>query len=210
MIGPVSFGFPELDHLAHLFGRTRALLDALFATGSLPVGGSDLLACETLPHIEAVEAGFRAQLRTAQGDLVELRQLILQGGLGLPEPRDAVERRAALIEAMQARSGAGGSREVVAAPAGPLAALDHARLAMAMLPATEPTEVRYPRGRRSYADIPVPRTPSEFAARVEEIERTLWRLAAGGLPRTHDAPTRRVYGFFDAGERLTVRGLRLD
>jgi hypothetical protein len=210
MTGTASSGFADLDHLADLFHRTRALLDVLLATGDLPDGGSDLLTQETLPHIEDVEAGFRSSLRTAEGSLVELRQLILQGGLGLPEPRSAAEERAALIEAMRARSGAGGAREVVAAPSGRRAALEHARLTLAMLPATAPAEVRFPEGRRTYADIPAPRSPSEFAARVEEIERTVWRLAAGGRPRTHDGPTRRVYGFFDAGERLTLRGLRLD
>ena len=183
MTGFASFGFAELDGLADVFGRTRALMDALLTNGDLPRGGTDVLAQQTLPHLEDVEAGFRAGLRAAEVDIAELRELVLQTGLGLPEPRDAAERRAAI---------------------------EHARLTLAMLPATAATDVRYPVGRRSYADIPAPRSPSELVLRVEEIERTVWRLAAGARPTTHDGMVRRAYGFFDAGERLSVAGLHPD
>jgi hypothetical protein len=37
-------GFAEFDRLAELFRRTRALLDAVSATGSVPEGGADVLA----------------------------------------------------------------------------------------------------------------------------------------------------------------------
>ena len=210
MTGFASFGFAELDGLADVFARTRALMDAVLATGGLPRGGSDLLATQTLPHLEDVEAGFRAGLRAAEVDLDELRALVLQTGLGLPQARDAAEKRAALIEAMQARSGAGGSRSMEPVPTRRMAAIGHARLTLAMLPATPAADVRYPMGRRSYADIPAPRTPTELVQRVEEIERTVWRLAAGARPGTHDDLVRRAYGFFDAGERLSVSGLRPD
>jgi hypothetical protein len=210
MTGFASFGFAELDGLADVFAQTRALMDALLANGGLPHGGSDVLAQQTLPHLEDVEAGFRAGLRAAEVDSAELRELVLQTGLGLPEPRDAAERRAALVEAMQARSGAGGSRGVEPVSSRRMAAIEHARLTLAMLPATAAADVRYPVGRRSYADIPAPRSPSELMQRVEEIERTVWRLAAGARPTTHDGLVRRAYGFFDAGERLSVSGLHPD
>ena len=38
MTGFASFGFAELDGLADVFGRTRALMDAVLATGGLPAG----------------------------------------------------------------------------------------------------------------------------------------------------------------------------
>src|SRR5918992_862076 len=200
-----SSGFAEFDRLSALYRRTLSLLDALLATGDLPDGASDVLATETLPHIEDVEAGFREWLRASEGPLGELRQLVLQGGLGLPEPRDGAEARAALIEAMRARAGAGGDRALLPAPARRIAALAHARLVFAVLPVTPPTDVRFPTGLRTYADIPVPRTPSDLALRIEEIERELWSVAAGHRPRAFDAIYRRVYGFFDAGERLSAR-----
>jgi hypothetical protein len=198
--------FEEFDALAVLFGRTRRALDEVLALGLASETTSSLLAAETLPHIEGVEAGFRARLRSTEGDLPELRDLIARGGLRIPEPRNDAESRAALIEAMQALSGAGGPRDVVVAPGRELAALEHARIAMAMLPRTDADDVHYP-GRRSYADIAAPRGPSQFVARIEEVESTIWRVASGKIARRSDSTWRRVYAFFDAGERLSAGGL---
>ncbi len=204
-----SSGFAEFDRLNALFGRTRALLEEALVTGGLPEEGSDVLANETLPHIEDVEAGFRAWLRAGEAGTAELRSLILQGGLGPPRPRDPAEARAALIEQMQARSGAAGSRIVDHDSGARLAALEHARLVFAVLPRTAATDVRFPRGRRSYADIVSPRTPAELAMRIEELERRLWALASGEVPRGTDEGYRRTYGFFDAAERLSSEGFHL-
>jgi hypothetical protein len=198
--------FEEFDALAKLFGRTRIVLHDVMAHGDMSPAGSSMLASETLPHIEDVETGFKAQLRSSAGDVEELRSLVLHGGLAVPEPRDDPEVRAALIEAMQALSGAGGPRDLVAPAGRDLAALDHARIAMAMLPQTQAQDVHYP-GRPSYLDIAAPRSPGEFAARIEEVERTIWRVAAGRRSRTNRSQWRRVYAFFDAGERLSTEGL---
>lgn len=205
-----SSGLADFDRLAALFRRTRAILDALLETGGLPPGATEVLTTETLPHIEDVEQGFHSRLRAAGTDVGVLRQLVQHAGLGLPEPRDDAEARAALIEAMQALSGAGGEREVVRISPQVMTALEHARVVLALLPATSPPDVHYPMPPRSYADIAAPRGPGEFVLRVEEIERTLWGVAAGARPRPRDAAYRRVYGYFDVGERLSGRGLRLD
>lgn len=201
-----SAAFEDFDALALLFGRTRMALDQVLDHGHPNHLDVSLIADQTLPHIEGVEAGFRARLRANDVDMPELRGLVARGGLRLPEPRGDAESRAALIEAMQALSGAGGPREVVAAPGRELAALEHARIAMALVPRTEPDDVHY-RGRRSYADIAAPRSPGEFVARIEEVERTLWQAAAGRAGRRADSTWRRVYAFFDAGERLSAQGL---
>ncbi len=204
-----SSGFSDFDRLGVVFGRTLALLQAVMVTGDLPEGASAVLATETLPHIEDVEAGFRVRLRATETNLEELRTLILQGGLGLPEPRDTAEARAALIEAMQARAGAGGERTIAASPSRGLAALEHARLVFALMPSTPSPAVRYPAGRRTYADIAAPRSAVELAGRIEELERRLWQVATGRVPDAADAGYRRVYGFFDIGERLVSGDLRL-
>ncbi|MDQ3493740.1 MAG: hypothetical protein M3452_10860 [Chloroflexota bacterium] len=204
-----SSGFSDFDRLGAVFRRTLELLHALAATGDLPEGASEVLATETLPHIEDMEAGFRAGLRATGTDLEELRALILIGGLGLPEPRDTAEARAALIEAMQARAGAGGERILAGSPGRGLAALEHARLVFALMPSTPSPSVRFPTGRRTYADIAAPRSSAELAGRIEELERHLWHVASGRLPGTSDAGYRRVYGFFDIGERLVSGDLRL-
>jgi hypothetical protein len=90
-----------------------------------------------------------------------------------------------------------------------LAALAHARLVLAMLPTLGPADVRWPAGRPTYADIPVPRGPAELAQRLTELERQLWRLATGRTPPRTDPGLRRTYGFFDAAERLGERGFGL-
>lgn len=200
-------GFAELDRLGELFRRTRALLDETLAVGDLPPGGEALLSGEALPYIEAVEDGFRATLRAGQADLDELRGLVRRGGLGSP-PRNASEARAALIEAMQAMAGVGG-HGLVAFEGDRLTGLAHARLAFALLPRLRDDAVHYPAGLRSYADIAAPRSPTELAWRIEELERSLWHLAVRRHPRRGDPSYRRTYGFFDAGERLANDGLHL-
>lgn len=199
-----SSGFADLDRMAQLFKETRSLLEVVLTTGDLPDRAADIIATRTLPHVEDVEAGFRWELRAGEAALAELRMLVLQGGLGVAEARDPAEERAALIESMQARSGAGGERHLAPAPARRLAALAHARLVFAMLPRTPAIDVRFPARHRSYADIPAPRTPAELSMRIEELERELWRVASGRRPSLTDAAYRRVYGYFDTGERLTA------
>ena len=203
--GLETSGFAEFDRFGLVFRRTRALLDILLARGDLHDGGTAGLANESLPHVEVVEAGCREGLGAGAADLVELRQLILHAGIGPPSPARPAEKRAALIEAMRAMSG--GRSQIHPPTARRLAALEHARLVFAFLPATPPEEVHYPAGLRTYADIAPPRTPGELAMRIEEIERELWRLATGRAPRRGDPAYRRTYGFFDAAERLTNEGL---
>jgi hypothetical protein len=201
-------GFAEFDRLSDLFGRTRLLLDAVWTERDLPSGGSELLATEALPHVEEIEAGFRAWLRAGMADLAELRWLVRQAGIVVSTPRDAAEERAALEE--QRNAGAPRGRRVIDDDvAARLFALAHARLVFAFLPRTAPDDVRFPGGRRSYADIPVPRSPGELALRIEEIERELWRTATGRTPHGDDGAYRRTYGFFDAAERLSSQPFHL-
>lgn len=199
-------GFAEFDRLAELFRRTRALLDAVSATGSVPAGGSDVLATETLPHVEDIEEGFRVRLRASAAELAELRELVRQAGLVPLESRDAAEQRAALIESMRELGHTGGRREILPAPARRLAAIENARLVFALLPTTPAHEVHFPAGRRSYADISPPRTPAELCGRIEELERSLWAIATGHPPRLSDPLYRRTYGFFDTATRVSGAG----
>ncbi|MDP8905694.1 MAG: hypothetical protein M3N29_10375, partial [Chloroflexota bacterium] len=113
------------------------------------------------------------------------------------------------VEAIQKLSGAGGERELVPASRRRLAALELARLTFAMLPATPATEVHYPAGLRTYADISPPRTPAELADRIEELERSLWHIATGRPPRLSDGRYRRTYGFFDTAARISSGGFLL-
>lgn len=201
-----SSGFAEFDRLGTIFRHTLALLDLVTVTGELPAAGAEVLAHEALPHVEDIEEGFRLRLRAGAAELSELRELVRRAGLDTDTPRDAAEQRAALIEAMQRQAGALGEQPIVPAPARRLAAIDHAKLVFALLPATPAADVHYPAGRRSYADIAPPHGPAELAARIEELERCLWAVALGKAPRLADPRYRRTYGFFDVAERMSGRG----
>ncbi len=200
-------GFFEFDQLMALVRRTRELLDTFLGEGALPRGGADYLAEATLPHLEGVQAGFRGALRTSDAGLAELQYLILQAGIARSDStRTLAERRAALAEAMLERAIAQRQRHVLhEADPWDLVALFHARLVMASLPHLPSEAVRYPAGRRTYADIPAPRGPAELVERIEELERELWRAATGRPPAPTDPALRRTYGFFDAAERLGWR-----
>jgi hypothetical protein len=126
-----------------------------------------------------------------------------------PPAFDRSEQRAALIEAIQKLSGVGGERDLVSPSHRGLAALELARLTFAMLPRTPGADVHFAGGLRSYADIPAPRSPAELSDRIEELERSLWHIAAGRAPRLSDASYRRTYGFFDAAVRLSQGGFLL-
>ena len=199
-------GFAEFDRLALLFRRTRELLDLTASTGALPEGGSDVLADETLPHVEDIEQGFRVWLRAGAADLDELRAFVARAGIGAAASPTIAERRAALVEAMHDLAAATSGTEIVPAPARALAALENARLVFALLPRTLPEDVHYSHGRPTYADIFPPRGPAELAERIEELERTLWLLATRRTARLSDSRYRRTYGFFDTAARLSGGG----
>lgn len=210
MTGLGRSGYDEFDRLTALVRETHAVLDALLDQGELPEGGADFLSDLALPHLERVEAGFRSWLRPGMAGLEELRYLVLQvGALRVTPPMTGAERAAAALEAMAA-AGSGEPRIDSATGAGwDLLGLAHARLVLAMLPRLPETDVRFPAGRRSYADIPAPRGPAELAARIEELERQLWRTAVGRSPVRSDPAFRRTYGFFDVAERLGSRAFGL-
>jgi hypothetical protein len=209
-------GFSQVDHLLRLVQRTRELLDAMVSGGGLPEGGADYLAATTLPHIEGVEAGFHGSLRSEHAALPELRYLLSRvGALRVTPSRDAAEARAADAEARAEQE----TRAILGRPARPqlaraepwdLAALAHARLVLAFLPRVPEADVRFPVGRRTYADIPAPRGPAELADRIVELEQQLWRAATGHPAPPFDPGFRRTYGFFDAAERLGRRAFGLN
>jgi hypothetical protein len=203
-------GFSEFDRWLGLIRRTRELLNVAVDEGHLPAGGADYLADRTLPHLEGIHAGFIGSLRADAAGIAELRFLLGQvAAIRADHPSGDVERRAAEAEAALERSlAASGSRPMPrlrAAEPWNLAALSHARLVLAFLPKIPDEDVRYPAGRRTYADIPAPRGPAELVGRIEELERQLWRTATGRVPDPVDPGFRRAYGFFDAADRLGQR-----
>jgi hypothetical protein len=207
-------GFSEFDRWLALAKRTRELLDAALGSGELPMGGADYLADRTLPHVESVQAGFIGWLRSDAAGVEELRYLLRRvAALRVEAPTTNAERMAAeaetAAEEVAHRRRPNPLRVLQVAEPWSLAALAHARVVLAMLPRIADEDVRYPAGRRTYADIPAPRGPAELSDRLEELERSLWRTAAGRTPDPADPAFRRAYGFFDAADRLGRRAFGL-
>jgi hypothetical protein len=164
-------GFSEFDGWRALARRTRELLDAVVVDRALPAGGADFIAESTLPHIEGIQTGFLGWLRSDAAGVAELRYLLGLVAATRVEPAASnAERRAATAEraneALLTREGSHVVGAIRGAEPWNLAALAHARLVLALLPAIPDADVRYPAGRRTYADIPRPRGPAELAGRL--------------------------------------------
>jgi hypothetical protein len=200
-------GFADVDRLLELVSRTRVLLDQLVGGGELPDGGATYLASTTLPHLDHVHAGFLGTLRADTAPAAELRHLVGQvPGLRAVEPATPAEDAALVAEAAIDRVRLGPHRLVVdGRQPWDLVALAHARVVLALLPRLPEGDVRFPRGRRTYADIAPPHGPAELSARVDEMERLVWRAAVGREMAPTDPAVRRTYGFFDAADRLGAR-----
>src|SRR3954447_7825757 len=130
-------GFAEFDRMAAVFRRTRELLDVVSATHELPAEATEVIATQSLPHVEDIEEGFRVWLRAGTVDIAELRAFVARAGVASNDAHGAAERRAALVETMHDLA-LSTHTELLPAPARALAALEHARLVFALLPHTAP------------------------------------------------------------------------
>jgi hypothetical protein len=204
-------GFSQFDRLLDLVRRTRELLDAVADEGELPAGGAAYLEATTLPHLEGIQSGFHGWLRSDVADLAELRYLLRQvAQLRVAPAASDAERRAAIAEELVERrlaDGPPGGRLTRIEP-WHLAALHHARVVLAYIPYVPEDDVRFPAGRRTYADIPVPHGPAELSERIAELERELWKAVTGRAHRPVEPSFRRTYGFFDAADQLGFGAFR--
>jgi hypothetical protein len=210
-------GFAHLDQMLALVRRTRELLDRILDEGGLADEDSAFLETTTLPHVEGIQAGFTGWLRSDSADAVELRYLLeLVAAMRVPPVRGDADRTAAAAEAAaEARLAtvrlADGARPLtLLSNAEPwhLAALQHARVVLASIPRVPEADVRFPTGRRTYADIAAPRGPAELAERIGELEAELWKTVTGRISPPTAPAFRRMYGFFDAADRLGFRAFR--
>lgn len=90
-----------------------------------------------------------------------------------------------------------------------LLAFSMAVIALGHLPRLPAQQITFPHSYSTpptYSDIPVPSTPAEMLWRIEELEKTVWRLMADSardLVQRHYGPLRRTYGFFEASAYLS-------
>lgn len=191
----------------------RALRIALLSRGERLPGPVQRYLEGTLNHLGQVREGFAISLRTADcrnsselQDLVEELLIDWQwmGRLGI--------RWVPLDQPVQK-------------PLAQVLAYAHARAALGALPRVPEAHVTFPALRRSYADIPVPRSPGEVLERIDEIERVVAVTLHGGVggggarrgadgkseqpvhPLGRDRPSfrarlRRAYGFFETSAWL--------
>jgi hypothetical protein len=209
-------GFSQVDRLLVLVRRTRELLDRVADDAELPAEDVEFLETETLRHVEGIQVGFHGWLRSDVAGAAELRYLLLQvAEMRVESARTPAERTAQAAEAIaEARFAAQrvNARDrtptITGAEPWHLAALEHARVVLAFLPRLPETDVRFPAGRRTYADIATPRGPAELSARIGELEAELWKAIIGRRSAPIDPAFRRTYGFFDVADRLGVRAFR--
>lgn len=182
----------ELLALTGLYVRTRHILrEHVQAEGKLPTDEVQFLAERTLPHVEAMQQGFRWSVRASEAEVDELR-FVVSPLLPLADGEADTRAHRALDRPELAY----------------VAAYSHGRVVMGLVPRLPPELTTFPDG-LSYRDIWPPRGPGELKNRLEELERGIWEIASGSpSDAIYHGLHRRVYGFFEAGAWLGLQQVR--
>jgi hypothetical protein len=189
----MATGFASFDAVIRLASDSRA---ALLAGLSDALGDAEiaLLSEETIPYLELARDGFALAVRAS--DLVGVDQAAFLRRWGVIAERRGQDRAAEAER--QGLERLGRSRGLVRGVQEALAAFGHARVALALIPRLPPDAVSWP-PRATYVDVPRPRGAGELVDRLEELERTIWRLSVGHDRYERDQePARRTLAFFDA------------
>lgn len=150
----------------------------------------------TLHHIDNVREGFKITLRTTSvQDLSELRELIQQTLMTW----DWLE--AYNLELQPSTE--------IHYPLQQTLAFAHSFVTLGVLPRLPAWAVTYPGEPPTYADIPVPHTPGEILARIDELETVLSEATARPRRAADPEPLRRTYGFFETSAWLVSRHMGL-
>lgn len=196
-MGPMTTGFSSFDAVIRLAADSRAALLVGLRHG-LGATEVELLAEETLPYVELARDGFALAARASDMTGLDPSTFLRHWGgsweAGRSREGEDEDERAegSALERLGRR------RPVLRSGGEALAAFAHARVALALIPRLPPAAVSWP-PRPTYVDVPRPRGAGELIGRLEEIERTIWRLAVGrGRPERDHEPARRTLAFFDA------------
>ena len=187
-----------LRDLTRIVDTTRQTLALMIRENNWPDGqlanGRLGQFSETLTHIGEVREGFILSQRTSpQATLSEIQGLvedILLDWKWVQElnlafaPNDQVETL--------------GEQLVV---------YNHALVAMAILPRLPADAVTFPQRRPTYNDVAAPKLPNETLARIEEIERIIYKAEVTTVKNLDYGSFRRTYAFFEASSWLVKKYL---
>jgi hypothetical protein len=190
----MATGFASFDAVIRLASSSRAALLVGLRDG-LGEAEVTLLAEETIPYVELARDGLALAARASDLADVNGAAFLRRWGItaGDDGPGSAAGRRSLeRLEHVGRRPG------LVRDTRGALAAFAHARVALALIPRLPASAVSWP-PRPTYVDVPRPRGAGELVDRLEEIERTIWRLSVWReRPERDQEPARRTLAFFDA------------
>lgn len=158
------------------------------------------LTSECLAYIERAEQGMAHLARASAHTRSELVAQVISAGVSSPPWPGSPDGVAALIERERERLRA--PKTLSRADPAELMAFGHAQVILGLIPGSP--VVSYPSGPSTYGDVPVPRTAGEMALRIEELERTIFRVACGQIWQGDDM--RRTFAFFETAARLTITG----
>lgn len=88
-----------------------------------------------------------------------------------------------------------------------LVVYNHALVAMAVLPRLPAQAVTFPQRRPTYGDLTAPALPGETLARIEEIERIIYKAEVTKVRNLDYGSFRRTYAFFEASSWLVNKYL---
>ncbi len=185
----MATGFASFDAVLRLATDSRAAL-LVGLRSELGEAEVELLAERTIPYVELARDGFALAARASDLAGVDQPAFLRRWGMVDGGADTSAERR---------RLERGGRQpDLVRDARDALAAFGQARVALALIPRLPAIAVSWP-PRPTYVDVPRPRGAGELVDRLEEIERTIWRLSVGRGRHDRDPePARRTLAFFDA------------
>jgi hypothetical protein len=188
-------GLAHFKNLGEVADVARTLLAQALARGGDRVDDQDKLDT-TLRHLGDVREGFLITVRTSsfrsRSELRDLVRAILVDWrwlepLGLKRTHPAAPLEKPVVQVI---------------------AFAHAAVTLGAMRHLPSEHVTFPHPRKTYADIPPPRSPGEVLERIEEMETVIARSAIKPLHRFGREPVRRTYGYFETGAWLIEQHAR--
>lgn len=168
-----------------VFGHSRDILAGYLQSGQLTDPARQFLAEDDLVFLERAREGYRWAVRAPDWTIEELRRTVRPLDLPVTDPFEPPGAWRLLVP----------SRQVYLAT-------NVAQIVFGWMPRVPAEAVTFPNWmHRSYADIIPPSTPSEFFARIADLESLIWAVATG-LGSSALSSLRRAYAFFETGSWL--------